>query len=118
MRIAITTQKANTITGHAGRCRHFTVLEVDARGEVLNRESVDLAEDETLHQAHRLPPALGPLDAFITGSMGEGLFARLQAAKVRPFITTETSPDAAVRALVAGTLVSGVPHAHHAGHHA
>jgi predicted Fe-Mo cluster-binding NifX family protein len=64
-----------------------------------------------------LPLALGRLDAFITAGMGEGLFARLQAAQVRPYITTEKSPAAAVAALLAGTLVSGAPHAHAAGHH-
>lgn len=111
MRVAITTQKTDTITGHAGRCRRFTVFQaVDAR--ITDEQVVEVSEAETLHQSHTLPAALGSLDAFITGSMGEGLFARLSAVGVRPFITTETSPRAAVEALLAGTLASAAPHAH------
>lgn len=112
MRIALTTQHPDTITGHAGRCRRFTVFTA-VDGHITDEQVVEVPEAETLHQRHTLPAVLGALDAFITGSMGEGLFARLTAVGVRPLITTETSPRAAVQALLAGTLVSGAPHAHH-----
>ena len=111
MRVALTTQKPDTITGHAGRCRRFTLFTA-VDGRITDEQVVEVAEADTLHQSHTLPPALGALDAFITGSMGEGLFARLTAVGVRPFITTETSPRAAVQALLAGTLASGAPHSH------
>ena len=112
MRVAITTQKADTITGHAGRCRRFTVFQA-VDGGITGEQVVEVPEADTLHQSHTLPAALGKLDAFITASMGEGLFARLSAVGVQPFITTETSPRAAVQALLAGTLTSAAPHAHH-----
>ena len=112
MRVALTTQKPDTLTGHAGRCRRLTVFTA-VDGRITDEQVVEVPEAETLHQSHTLPAALGALDAFITGSMGEGLFARLTAVGVRPFITSEPSPRAAVQALLAGTLTSAAPHAHH-----
>lgn len=116
MRIAVTTQQPETITGHAGRCRRFTVFQAEG-GQVTGKHVVEIADEQTLHHSHVLPLALGRLDAFITGGMGEGLFARLEASQIRPVITAERSPDAAVAAFLAGTLVSGAPHSHGPGHH-
>lgn len=117
MRIAITTTPAGLITGHAGRCRHFTIVEVEP-GAAARTHVVELDEGQTFHATHVTPIALGRLDVLISQGMGDGLFKRLSAAGVKPFIVSETSCDAVVAALLAGTLVSGAPHAHGPGHHA
>jgi len=114
MRIAVTSQNRLTVTGHAGRCQRFLVYELEG-GVTTSRALVEVDEAQTLHQHHELPPGLGRLDAFITGGMGQGLFARLTALGITPVVTSETAPDAAVAGLLAGTLVRGEAHAHGAG---
>lgn len=115
MRIAVTSQNATTITGHAGRCRRFLVFEV-TEGKPGATTVVDVPEAETFHQKHEVPPALAGLGALITQGMGQGLFQRLTSLGITPVITTEPSPAAAVQGFVAGTLVRGEPHAHGPGH--
>lgn len=116
MRIAVTSQNATTVTGHAGRCRRFLVFEVDGGPASAPPTVVELDETQTFHHAHQLPAALAGIDALITQGMGEGLFQRLTTLGITPVITTESSPALAVAGLVQGTLARGAPHAHGPGH--
>lgn len=113
MKIAVTSHDRTTITGHAGRCERFWLYDVDGAA-VRSRTLVELIPAETFHSAHhQIPAALSGIDALITGGMGGGLAARLEAASVKAVITTETDPDRAVTRFVQGTLDSIAPQAGH-----
>jgi predicted Fe-Mo cluster-binding NifX family protein len=115
MRIAVTSQNHQAVTGHAGRCRKFLIFEVDG-GYIQRRTPLELEESQTFHGDHQLPPPLEGIHALITGGMGEGLFNRLTTLGITPCITSETYPEAAVLAFAAGKLASEPPHSHGPGH--
>jgi predicted Fe-Mo cluster-binding NifX family protein len=100
LKIAVSSQNRKTITGHAGRCRKFWVYEI--RGNEIDGKTLrELAPEQTLHS---LPLGGGhPLDdvhVMITSGMSPFLYQRLQQGGIRPFVTEETDPDAAVRILL------------------
>lgn len=124
MKIAVTSQNRQEITGHAGRCRKFWVYEVieaeDTKsGEIKGRELVELSKEQSLHE-HRGPehPILDSIQVLITGGMGEGMRQRLTRLGIRGIITPETDPDTAVRAFLDGSLIETPASSHgHTDHH-
>lgn len=117
MKIAITSQNRKTVTGHAGKCRRFWIYEVEA-GRVTGRELLELGLQESFHESRGQGPH--PLDgvrALISGGMGEGLRLRLGQKGIDARTTSETDPDRAVAAYLAGNLPAGNPeHGHDHGH--
>ncbi len=132
MKIAITSQNRKDITGHAGKCRKFWLYEVE-NGQVHNKQLVELALEQSFHEvAHASAPATTPhplagISVLIAGGMGRGLQNRLKQQGILAVATSETEPDRAVAAWLAGSLVEieteshgGGDHHHdddHAGHH-
>jgi predicted Fe-Mo cluster-binding NifX family protein len=101
MRIAVTSQNRETITGHAGHCRTFWVFEVDSC-EVTRRSLLELAADQTLHAGdHR---GLDGINVLITGSLGSHLRTRLKARGIIAVATGETDPERAVSHWLNDTL--------------
>jgi predicted Fe-Mo cluster-binding NifX family protein len=100
LRIAVSSQDRKTVTGHAGRCRKFWVYEI--RGNEIDGKTLrELTPGQTLHAS---PLGGGhPLDdvhVMITSGMSPFLYQRLQQGGIRPFVTEEADPDAAVRILL------------------
>lgn len=116
MKIAVTSQDRLTVTGHAGRCQHFWVYEVDGR-QVSGRALLEVPQEQTFHQSHHAgPPGLAGIAALITGGMGAGLAARLARQGVTGVVTSETDPDRAVARYLDGSLPRLEPHAGHGPH--
>jgi len=116
MKIAVTSQDRQTVTGHAGRCRNFWVFTVDDRG-IVGKELLELALEQSFHESqHDAPHPLDGIDVLITGGMGPGLVARLGRKGIRGLVTRETDPGTAVLHYLDGTLVAepatGGPHHH------
>lgn len=104
MKIAFTSQNRKDITGHAGQCRRFRIFELENEA-VVSDAFVELAPDETFHASHHAwPSALEGVRVLVTGGMGPGLRHRLAALGVRAVVTSETSAERAIAALLAGKL--------------
>ncbi len=117
MQIAVTSQNRKTVTEHAGKCRKFWIYDIEA-GSIVGRQLVELGIDESFHANHDAFPApLAKINALISGSMGTGLHQRLMQQGVKPVITIEEDPDAAVHGFLNNTL-EPVQVGHHdcAGH--
>lgn len=111
MKIAITSQNFRTITGHAGKTRRFLVFEAEQGIEPVEVERIDLPMDLAFHEFrgegdHPVDVA----EVVITGSAGPGFIQRLAARGIRVFVTSETDPRRAIRALFEGTLPPPAPH--------
>jgi len=105
MKIAVTSQDRNTITAHAGMCRRFWIYAVDDGQQTGGKTLLELSKEQSLHESHGAGPH--PLDAvnvLIAGGMGSGLADRLARRGIRALVTSETDPDRAVAAFVAGRL--------------
>lgn len=115
MRIAVTSQNRRDVTGHAGRCRNFWVYDV-ADGIILDSTLLELPREASFHDSS--PHAAHPLDGIevlISGGMGDGLKDRLARRGIEALVTTETQPDRAVEAWLAGCLPLGEPRPHRHG---
>jgi predicted Fe-Mo cluster-binding NifX family protein len=113
MRIAIVSQNFREITGHAGHARRFRIFEVDA-AMVTEVDRLDLPRELTMHgfddrQAH----PLDDMDVLITAGAGDGFVQRLARRGVRVVTTSETDPEVAVHAFLAGCLKAAGPHLPH-----
>ncbi|MFZ5483708.1 MAG: NifB/NifX family molybdenum-iron cluster-binding protein [Pseudomonadota bacterium] len=101
MKIAVTSQNRETVTGHAGHCRTFWVFEIDAC-EVKHQELVELAMGESLHAGR--PAPLDQINVLITGSLGNHLRNRLKQQGIVAVATEEADPVRAVRGWLDDTL--------------
>lgn len=124
MRIAVTSQNFRSITGHAGRTRRFLVFDVDSFASVSEINRLDLPKELAMHGFDDSQPhPLDGMDVLITGGAGDGFVRRLARRGVRVVATSETDPETAVHAFLAGCLREARPqlmhdHAHgeHGGH--
>lgn len=105
MKIAITSQNFRTITGHAGKTRRFLVFEAEQGSEPTEIQRLDLPKELSFHEFRgdaRHPVDVA--DTLITCSAGHGFVRRLAARGIQVFVTSETDPRRAIRALFDGTL--------------
>lgn len=116
MKIAVTSQNRRDVTEHAGRCRRFWVFEVDGL-RVTDRRLLELPKEASFHEAGSgAAHPLDGVDVLISGGMGEGLRQRLARRGIEALVTTETHPEQAVRAWLAGGLPLAEPHEHRHEH--
>ena len=109
MKIAVASQNRKIVTGHAGKCRRFWVYDIEG-GAVKDKQLLDLPREQSFHDHQGpAPHPLAGVQVLITGGMGEGLARRLAGMGIEGLITTETDPDRAVTAYLAGTLPLGQP---------
>lgn len=112
MRIAVTSQNRKTITGHAGKCRKFWVYEVEGN-DIRGRDLLELPIEQSFHESdHDAAHPLDDVDVLITGGMGFGLQQRLKQKGILAVATSETDPDRAVAAWLAGSLAEVTPEEH------
>lgn len=118
MLIAITSQNFRTVTGHAGKARRFIIYEVDAGGQVAEKERLDLPREMAMHEFNdRQPHPLDGSDVLITAGSGDGFVRRMARRGTRVVATSETDPEIAVHAFLAGCLKQPAPHEHNHEHH-
>ncbi len=86
MKIAITSQNKKHITGHAGKCRKFWLLEI-IDDEVVTKELIELPKEASIRETGQLPEELNGIDRFITSGMGSGMERRLQSLGIDYDIT-------------------------------
>ncbi len=86
MKIAITSQNKKHITGHAGKCRKFWLLEI-IDNEVTAKDLIELPKEDSIRARGQLPDDLQGVDRFITSGMGEGMQRRLQSLDIDYEIT-------------------------------
>lgn len=105
MKIAVASQNRQQVTGHAGQCRRFWIVEI-ADQAVVGRALIELEREETFHATGGggFPQALQGIDRLIAGGMGPGLRQRLAARGIAAIVTTETDVDKAIAGVLAGTL--------------
>jgi len=100
MKIAITSQNRRTVTAHAGRCRRFWVYDIED-GEVRERELLELAKTDTLHElSPAIPAALTGIDVLVSTGMCDNLVARLGRNGIEARQTACEDPDEALRQLL------------------
>jgi predicted Fe-Mo cluster-binding NifX family protein len=109
MKIAVTSQNRTDITEHAGHCRRFWVYEVDQQA-IAQKSLIDVPEDQTFHEfAGKIPAHLQDVQVLIAGGMGQSLTERLARNGIEGLVTTESQPDNAVAAYLAGSLATKAP---------
>lgn len=122
MKIAVSSQNQTNVTAHLGHCQKFWIYDVEDT-TIQNKQVLQLTKDQSFHESS--PKDSHPLDTvqvLISGSMGRGLARRLESKGIQPIITSETDPDTAVTAYLAGSLVVSTleehdhAHDHEAGH--
>ena len=122
MKIAVTSQNRKDITGHAGKCRKFWLYDIEHQ-QVQSKQLIELPLDQSFHEvahattASATPHPLDGIQVLIAGGMGQGLQNRLKHKGIRAVATSETQPDQAVAAWLAGTLVEIDPESHEGGDH-
>jgi len=115
MKIAVTSQNKQEITGHAGRCRKFWVYEID-EGKVSHKTLLELPVEQSFHESHpRKPHPLDDIQVLLTAGVGAGLRQRLARKGIKSIMTLEKDPDRAITAYLEGTLDRLLPH--HFYHH-
>ena len=105
MKIAVSSQNQTNVTGHLGHCQKFWIYDVDDTF-IQNKQLLELAKAQSFHESS--PKDSHPLDdvqVMISGSMGNGLACRLESKGIKPIVTPETDPDAAITAYLAGSLI-------------
>jgi predicted Fe-Mo cluster-binding NifX family protein len=113
MKIAITSQNLRTITGHAGKTRRFLIFANDDAGTLTQIERLDLPQSMSLHEYHGTEHPLFDVDVLITGGHGEHFAERLARYGVTVIATSESDPQSAAAAYLAGkTLPPPAPHRH------
>jgi len=117
MKIAVSSQNRKTITGHAGKCRKFWIYDVEGN-TVKGRDLIELPIEQSFHETHNeTEHPLDGINVLITGGMGSGLVMRLKQKGINGLVTSETDPNVAVAAYLAGTLLTQMPEEHdHHGH--
>ncbi|MEW6415738.1 MAG: NifB/NifX family molybdenum-iron cluster-binding protein [Pseudomonadota bacterium] len=115
MKIAVASQNRKNVTGHAGKCRKFWIYDIEANA-VKDKQHLELPREQSFHEFRGAEPhPLAGVQVLITGGMGEGLARRLAGMGIEGLVTSETDPDQAVAAWLAGTLPLGSTEAH-SGH--
>lgn len=121
MKIAVASNDGVSLSAHFGQSKRFIVYTVED-GKVVGREDRDntftahargLCDHRTehAHEPHShsdIIAALKDCQAMLCGGMGRPAAMDLQANGIRPIIVTDAnqSPDAAIAALLAGTLAT------------
>jgi predicted DNA-binding protein (UPF0251 family)/predicted Fe-Mo cluster-binding NifX family protein len=103
MRVAVTYEDGN-VFGHFGRTEQFKVYDIED-GKVVNSQILGTNGEGCGALAGILN--IAKVDALICGGIGGGAQRALQEAGIKLYAGANGSTDAAVEALIAGTLDAG-----------
>ena len=113
MRVAVTYENGN-ILGHFGRTEQFKVYDIED-GKIVDSKVLDTNGEGCGALAGILN--IADVDALICGGIGGGAQIALEEAGIKLYAGAEGSADAAVEALIAGTLdASGEANCDHHDH--
>lgn len=102
MRIALASQNRRTLTAHAGKCRHFFIVDTSCPGETA---SVNLAPAELLHNwSGNGPHPLDGVDTLIAATVGTGVAVKLARRGMRVLATPERDLTRVVERLMDNSL--------------
>lgn len=102
MRIALASQNRRTLTAHAGKCRHFFIVDSARPGET---SSVNLAPAELLHNwSGNGPHPLDGVDTLIAATVGTGVAVKLARRGMRVLATPERDLARVVERLMDNSL--------------
>ena len=118
MNVAVVTDDMETISPHFGRATHYLVYQIEGgsvkKKEVRDKPSHGPHIEDGVHHHEGGPETAATHDAMLAGirdcevvisrGMGGPMYASLQNAGMKVYITNLQSAEDAVRALVAGTL--------------
>ncbi len=124
MKIAAITDDGQAISQHFGRARYYLVVRVED-GKIVGQELRDkaghhtFAPNEGAGPSHAGPHGFDPASrgrhaqmlaaivdcqVLLAGGMGQGMYAALEQAGIRPILTAESRIEEAIRHYLDGTL--------------
>ncbi|ABC22784.1 NifB/NifX family molybdenum-iron cluster-binding protein [Rhodospirillum rubrum] len=107
MRIGISSQDFLTVSGHAGRARHFLIFETSADGALGAPSRLELPPDKVLHAfGDDGPHPLYDLDVVVTAGAGGHFVSRMEARGVRVVFCAEIPATEAARQVASGEPAS------------
>ena len=113
MRVAVTYDNGN-VFGHFGRTEQFKVYDIED-GKIVSSKILDTNGEGCGALAGILN--IADVDALICGGIGGGAQMALEEAGIKLYAGASGNTDAAVEALIAGTLdASGEANCDHHGH--
>jgi len=113
MKIAVTSQNFRTITGHAGKTRRFLVYSDGENGELIEHERIDLPKEMSMHEFKGGFHPVFEADVLITAGCGQGFIRKMAGHNVQVIATSESDPQTAAKAVIAGqSLPPAEPHEH------
>ncbi|MBS1210704.1 MAG: Nitrogen fixation-related protein [Proteobacteria bacterium] len=102
MKIALASQNRRTLTAHAGKCRHFFIVD---SANPATQASVNLAPGELLHNwSGSGPHPLDGIDVLIAATVGTGVAVKLTKRGMRVLATPERDLQHVVERLLNDTL--------------
>jgi len=114
MRIGIPSEDQVNLGQHVGRCSGFVIVEIVDGAEVGREYRVNTfthhaqrehSETKGPHHHAGVIAALGDCDMLVSGGMGRGLHADLNAAGIRACLTDRRTIADVIAAAIAGELV-------------
>lgn len=102
MLIALASQNRQSLTAHAGKCRHFFIVDT-TQGYSPRSLELETGQMLSVWSGEGEHPLLG-VEAVIAASMGEGVAKKLAARGVKGIATSERGLERAVALLAEGRL--------------
>lgn len=111
MRIAVASSDFQSVSGHAGRAKHWLIFTADAAGAVSPPQRVELPADQVIHHVEEngQPHPLDGVDVVITTSAGEGFVKHMGKRGATVAMTAEKDAAKAVRDYLGQTLSAPKP---------
>lgn len=102
MKIALASQNRRSLTAHAGKCRHFFIVDTTTPGMA---RSVELSPSQVLHvwSGEGAHPLEG-IELLLAASIGTGVVEKLSRRGIRALATPERELSRVVEKLVDGSL--------------
>lgn len=111
MKIAIPSPDYQSVSGHAGRAKHWLVFAVAEDGAVTGVERIALPGHMVFHHVEHddAPHPLDGADVVITLSAGDGFIKHMGKRGAQVALTAETDARRAVEEYLANTLPAPRP---------
>lgn len=112
MKIAVSSGSDHkTVSGHAGRSRHWLVFDLDQDGVVSSPQRITLPSDQVIHyvEENGAPHPLDGIDVVITASAGDGFVKHMEKRGAQVAMTAEKDALKAVSDYLAHTLSGPKP---------
>lgn len=111
MKIAVASSDFTSVSGHAGRAKHWLIYHVDENAQVSPPQRIELPSDQVIHyvEENGQPHPLDGIDVVITLSAGEGFVKHMEKRGALVAMTAEKDATKAVHDYLAETLSAPRP---------